>query len=75
MKHRDAIRALLDVGYVETNKSGGKHRKFTHVGANHWVTVPYSPKGDTYYGEMVKSIRTAIEKGRQHNGNANTRSG
>ncbi len=66
MKPREAIKSLLDVGYVEVNVRGGKHRKFYHVRANHWIALPYSPKGDVYYGHMVRNVKMAVEKARQH---------
>ena len=66
LKPRDAIKSLLDVGYVEVNVRGGRHRKFYHVGSKHWIALPYSPKGDTYYGHMAHNVRMAVGKTRQH---------
>ena len=65
LKPRDAIKSLLDAGYDEVNVRGGKHRKFYHVRANHWVVIPHSPKGDILYGNMAKTVRQAVEKARR----------
>ena len=66
MKPRDAIKSLLDAGFIEVNVRGGKHRKFHHKPTDHWIALPYSPKGDTYYGHMARNVRVAVEKARDH---------
>ena len=63
---RCAIKDLLDVGYVEVNQKGGKHRKFHHPRANHTVLLPYRPNGDRLYGSKGKDIKVALELGRRH---------
>jgi len=66
MKPRDAIRSLLDAGFIEVNVRGGKHRKFHHQPTDNWITLPHSPKGDTYYGGMAHNVRAAVEKVKKH---------
>lgn len=62
---REAIKSLLDAGYVEVNTRGGKHRKFTHPRCGHWVTLPYRPKADRLYGGLKRDISIAVELGRK----------
>jgi len=62
---RSAIKDLLAAGYVEVNCQGGKHRKFQHTAANHWITLPYRPRTDVLYGSLRKDVNIAVELGRK----------